>query len=302
MSTSATPDTATPMSDDIVPDATAAQKSAVTQAIPGLPDDIVVTLVLRSTWLVDPADLARLSVVSRGMRHAVAATGRTIQEMDAYEAAGLGCLSALKRLYRRGSLTFDVFLCWTAAQDYCNRNFEALTWLRMKGCPWDKETQCDVCSKLASEGNLEALKWLRVGGCEWDLWTCTSAAEFGHFEVLKWACENGCPRDEGTCSAAAHRGDLEMLKWARDNVCPWDEYTCAVAAAWGHLETLKWARENGFPWSELTCVSAASNGHLDILKWVRMHGCPWDKDDCMTRALLNKHTNIFDWIRSCDSD
>jgi hypothetical protein len=81
MSTSATPDTATPMSDDIVPDATAAHESAVTQAIPGLPDDIVVTLVLRSTWLVDPADLARLSVVSRGMRHAVAATGRTIQEM-----------------------------------------------------------------------------------------------------------------------------------------------------------------------------------------------------------------------------
>ena len=178
MSTSATPDTATPMSDVIVPDATAAHESAVTQAIPGLPDDIVVTL-LRSTWLVDPADLARLSVVSRGMRHAVAATGRTIQEMNAFEAAGLGCLSALKRLHRRGSLTFDELLCWYAAQGYCNRNFEALTWLRMKGCPWSKATQCHVSNRLASEGNLEALKWLRVGGCEWDSKTCASAAESG---------------------------------------------------------------------------------------------------------------------------
>ena len=164
MSSSATPAPATPMSDDILPDATAAQKSAVTQAIPGLLDDIVVTHVLRSTWLLDPADLARLSVVSRGMRHAVAATGRTIQEMDAYQAACWGCLSALKRLHRRGSLTFDELLCWYAAQGYCNRNFEALTWLRMKGCPWSKATQCHVSNRLASEGNLEALKWLRVGG------------------------------------------------------------------------------------------------------------------------------------------
>jgi|SaaInlV_125m_DNA_1040241.scaffolds.fasta_scaffold32181_2 hypothetical protein len=346
MSTSATPDTATPMSDDIVPDATAAHESAVTQAIPGLPDDIVVTHVLfapslfRSAWLVDPADLARLSVVSRGMRHAVAATGRKIQEMTAYEAAGLGCLSALKRMYRRGSLMFffglfpvGYSLTWNAAQGSYNRNFEALTWLRMKGCPWDKATQCHVSNRLASEGNLEALKWLRVGGCEWDSETCASAAEFGHFEVLKWACENGCPRDEVTCANAAYRGDLEMLKWARDNDFPWDEYTCESAADGGQLEALKWARENGCPWdkatqchvsnnlasegnlealkwwrengclwSEDTCMYAASNGQLEILKWARMHGCPWDKAECSVDALRNKHTNVYDWIRTCDFD
>ena len=311
MSTSATPDTATPMSDDIVPDATAAHESAVTQAIPGLPDDIVVTHVLsqnfRSTWLVDPADLARLNVVSRGMRHAVAATGRTIQEMDAYQAACWGCLSALKRLHRRGSLTFDGFmcfdfLCWNAAQGYCNRNFEALTWLRMKGCPWSKATQCHVSNRLAWEGNLEALKWLRVGGCEWDSKTCASAAESGHFEVLKWACENGCPRDEWTCAGAAYNGRLEMLKWARENDFPWDAYTCAAAAAGGHLEVLKSARENGCPWDEMTGKFAVWNGHLEVLKWARMHGCPWDKDDCVKMALLNKHTNVYDWIRTCDCD
>ena len=193
MSSSATPDPATPMSDDILPDATAAQKSAVTQAIPGLLDDIVVTHVLRSTWLLDPADLARLSVVSRGMRHAVAATGRKVQEMDAYEAAGLGCLSALKRMHRRGSLYFESELCWHAARapHYCNRNFdfEVLMWLRMKGCPWDRSTQCMVSKILAIDGNLEGLKWLRLGGCAWDSETCALAAGYGHFELLKWACE-----------------------------------------------------------------------------------------------------------------
>jgi hypothetical protein len=98
MSTSATPDTATPMSDDIVPDATAAHESAVTQAIPGLPDDIVVTLVLRSTWLVDPADLARLSVVSRGMRHAVAATGRDNSRDDRLPSCWFGVLECAQAL------------------------------------------------------------------------------------------------------------------------------------------------------------------------------------------------------------
>lgn len=276
MSTSATPDSATRLSDDIVPDATAAHESAVTKAIPGLPDDIVITHVLRSTWLVDLADLARLSVVSRGMRHAVAATGREIQEMTAYQAARLECLSALKRMHRRGSLTFHEFLCWHASRDEsCNRNFEALTWLRMKGCPWDGTTQCHVSMRLASQGNLEALKWLRVGGCEWDSETCASAAECGHFEVLKWACENGCPWDGWTCANAAYRGDLEMLKWERENGCSWDKHTCSTAAY---------------------------RGDLEMLKWARMHGCPWDKVDCMKIAIRNKHTNVSDWIRSCDFD
>ena len=279
MSSSATPDTATPMSDDILPDATAAQKFAVTQAIPGLLDDIVVTHVLRSTWLLDPADLARLSVVSRGMRHAVAATGRKVQEMDAYEAARLGCLSALKRMHRRGSLFFEENLCWHAVREYVYclypYNFEVLSWLRMKGCPWDKSTQCHVSKNLAFDGNLEGLKWLRVGGCEWDSETCAEAAESGHFELLKWACENGCPRDEATCANAAYRGDLEMLKWARDNDFPWDEYTCS---------------------------SAAEGGQLEALQWARKHGCPWNKAECISDALFMHHTNVSDWIRSRDSD
>ena len=72
-------------------------------AIPGLSFDIAVSLFEKH--LPDPADLAVLRGVSRGMRDAVDATGRKVEE-EMYEdhAARRGFLSTLKCLRRRGRL------------------------------------------------------------------------------------------------------------------------------------------------------------------------------------------------------
>jgi hypothetical protein len=52
------------------------------EAILGLPDDIVVTHILRSDHFDDPAELARLPAVSRAMRDAVVATGLKFEELS----------------------------------------------------------------------------------------------------------------------------------------------------------------------------------------------------------------------------
>ena len=75
------------------------------EAIPGLPDHLVVEHILRSEHFDDPADLARLPAVSRAMRDAVAETGVRFEELDENRAVELGCVSALKRLQRRGGLS-----------------------------------------------------------------------------------------------------------------------------------------------------------------------------------------------------
>ena len=79
------------------------------EAIPGLLNDIVITHVLRSEHFDDPADLARLPAVSRAMRDAVAATGLRFEELGEDDAVELGCLSALKRLHRKGFLSQEYF-------------------------------------------------------------------------------------------------------------------------------------------------------------------------------------------------
>ena len=53
-------------------------------AIPGLPFDVAVSIVEKH--LPDPADLAVLRAVSRGMRDAVDATGRKLQEFKEDDA------------------------------------------------------------------------------------------------------------------------------------------------------------------------------------------------------------------------
>ena len=217
-------------------------------AIPGLSFDLVVAHVLREEHLPDPADLAVIRSVSRGMRDAVDATGRKIEERDEETSAERGCLTTLKCLHRRGRV----------------------------------KKKSRLCAAAARIGDLEELKALRGegGSLPWDEETCAFAAWGGHLEVLKWAHENGCPWDEETCAYAARGGRLEVLKWAHENGCPWDEETCSNAAGGGHLETLKWARENGCPWDERTCRYAAENGHLETLKWARANGCPWDAYTC----------------------
>jgi ankyrin repeat protein len=145
--------------------------------IPGLPFEVVVTHVLREENLPDPADLAVLRGASRGMRDAVDATGRRIEELGEVTAAALGCLTTLRCLLRRGLLEYEEHLCQAAARS----------------------------------GQLDELKALRVENCQWDEETCAGAAEGGHLEVLQWARANGCPWDAKMFAAAAEGGHLAVV-------------------------------------------------------------------------------------------
>ena len=87
------------------------------EAIPGLLSDIVVTHILRSEYFDDPADLARLQVVSCATRDAVAATGLAVEELNATDAMFDGRLSVLKRMQRQGLLHVpEGYLCNAAAR------------------------------------------------------------------------------------------------------------------------------------------------------------------------------------------
>jgi len=154
-------------------------------AIPGLPFDVAVSLVEKH--LPDPADLAVLRAVSRGMRDAVDATGRKVEEFKEKDAAERGYLSTLMCLSRRGRLSDELRLCAAAARV---GHLEGLKALRCaENFPWDERT----CAYAAMGGHLEVLKWARANDCPWDVWTCTWAAAGGHLEILKWAHANGCP-------------------------------------------------------------------------------------------------------------
>jgi hypothetical protein len=167
------------------------------EAIPGLLDDIVVTHVLRSENFDDPAELARLRVVSPAMRDAVAATGLRFADMDMFDAAKFGCLATVKRLLRRCG-AFILFV----GDEILSLN---------KRC---------LCAEAAKSGQLALLKWARANGCQWDEFTCAYGALGGHLEVLKWLRANGCPWGEKTCSYAAEGGHLQVLQWAHANGCP----------------------------------------------------------------------------------
>ena len=95
------------------------------EAFRGLPNHLVATHILRTEYFDDPADLARLPAVSRGMRGAVALTGLRFEEIDAFDAAQLGCLSAVERLLRRGILP-RAYLCHAAARSRNSREVEAV--------------------------------------------------------------------------------------------------------------------------------------------------------------------------------
>ena len=141
---------------DIATVATPARLADAGEAIPRLPNNLVVTHVLRSEHFDDPADLARLPAVSRAMRDAVAATGLRFKELGEEEAVELGCLSALQRLQRGGRLSRRERLCEAAARV---GHLEELKALRADGWPWDRDT----CSAAALGGHLEVLQWLRSG-------------------------------------------------------------------------------------------------------------------------------------------
>jgi hypothetical protein len=273
--------------------AAVARRSSPQEAIPGLPDHLVVAHILRSEYFVDPADLARLPAVSRAMRDAVAATGLRFEELGEVEAVTLGCLRAVQRLRRGGCLSREEYLCRAAAS---SGQLEKLKELRENGTPWDEST----CWAAAWGGHLDVLLWARANGCPWDASTCTFAAKDGHLKVLQWARANGCPWDGGTCAGAAQRGHLEVLQWARANGCPWGGLqqsweigTCSGAAQGGHLEVLQWARENGCPWDWKTCAFAASCGQLEV-QWARANGCPWD-GYTLIYARRGSHLELLNW-------
>ena len=173
-----------------------------------VPVEVVVTHILGSDNLPNPADLARLRAVNHAMRDAVEATGREIKELNFESTVALGCLSVVQRLHRQGRLEKRV-----------------------------------VCECAAKYGHLEVLQWARANGCPWDSITCSWAAEGGHLKVLQWAHTNGCPWSAGTCAYAAEKGHLEVLQWARANGCPCDIRTRQFARG----DTLEWAIANGAP-------------------------------------------------------
>jgi hypothetical protein len=129
-------------------------------AIPGLHFDVVVSIVEKH--LPDPADLAVLRAVSKGMRDAVDVTGRKVKELVEELAVERGYVSTLKCLRRRGRLSDDRFLCAATAR---NGDLEELKALRLaENFPWDEKT----CTNAAKGGHLEVLKWARANDCPWD--------------------------------------------------------------------------------------------------------------------------------------
>ncbi|MDB9925281.1 ankyrin repeat domain-containing protein [bacterium] len=218
-------------------DATAANAG---EGFPGLPDHLVVEHIFSSEYFDDPADLAPLRVVSSAMRDAVTATGLEFNELDKWNAAEIGCLSAVQRLQRQGLLSHQELLCHAAAR---GGHLEELKVLCQNGTPWNTST----CASAARGGHLETLKWLRENSCLWDADTCKRAALGGHLEVLQCARANGCPWSKETCMEAAKGGHLEVLQWLRANGCPWDNYALCYARDHGHLELLNWAMANGLP-------------------------------------------------------
>ena len=178
-------------------------------SFPGLPFDVAVSIVKKH--LPDPADLAVLRAVSKGMRDAVDATGRKVEEFTGWTAVERGYLSSLKCQRRHGRLS--------------------------------DEDEGLLCAAAARTGDLEAVKALRAENFPWDWRTCEKAALGGQLKFLKWARANGCPWNEDTCSSAAEHGHLETLKWARANGCPWNiERVCEYARRSGHLEMQEWLR------------------------------------------------------------
>ena len=114
----------------LVANATATHDSSTQQAFPGLPQEVVVTHILRAD--TDPIVLARLRAVNRAMRDAVDAVdmkGLLVEELSAEKAEERGCLDTLKHKLQKGRLE-------------------------------------NVCTSAARHGQLEVLQWWRATGCE----------------------------------------------------------------------------------------------------------------------------------------
>ena len=121
-----------------------------------LPIDVLVTRIFSCEFLPDPADLARLQVVSRSMREVVRKVGRVVRELAADEAADLAvyhnCVSGLYRLDRRDRL-FG-FLCVDAEQCVYQRFFEQHK--------WDLPTMLSKLEHCQSQWSVEVIHALKI--------------------------------------------------------------------------------------------------------------------------------------------
>ena len=120
MTSNATRGTDTPTEDGA---ATPAHHMDAEEAFPSLPQDVVVTHILRAD--IDPIVLARLRAVNRAMRDAVDATGLRVKEWSSEEAAERGCLDTLKHKLQTGRLNectvYESSVCEYAAKGGSSR-------------------------------------------------------------------------------------------------------------------------------------------------------------------------------------
>ncbi|MDB9924735.1 ankyrin repeat domain-containing protein [bacterium] len=268
------------------PDIRDANADNAGQAFPGLPNHLVVVHILRSAYFDDPADLARLPAVSQEMRDTVAGTGFQFEELAEKHTVQFGCLSAVKRLQRRGLLSRQEHLCTAAAR---SGQLEELKVLRENNTPWDRGT----CRAAARDGHLDVLQWIYANGCPWDYKTCAHAAKGGHLEALQWLHANGCPWNEDTCAGAAKYGQLEVLQWARANGCPWNDDVLRNATFVGHTDVVlalikagmdvNKARNDG----ETPLFIAAQNGHEAIVRVLIESGAGINK------AMVDGETPLY---------
>jgi hypothetical protein len=180
-----------------------------------VPQDII-DQIFSPANLPDPADLANLTAVNRGIRDAVVATGRKVEELNSVKAAELGCLRTLQCLLRQGRLEKSL-----------------------------------VCSAAARGGHLEELKWGIAEGCQYAEETHAAAASSGNLAVLQYLHGKGCRANTKSCAAAALNGHLHVLKWLREASYRWEENMlvrgkrrASRVAAVGALERLPVGRES----------------------------------------------------------
>ena len=217
----------TPASSPVAPD------SLSGAPIPGLPGHLFVAHVLDK--LSDPTDLARVSAVSRGMRDAVAATGRTVMMPSEDEAVKKGYLSTVKHMHSRDRLSDTRLLCAAAAaaQGFASGEFSVgLADVRRRGGarpPRDAEVGAREQMPVGREHVLVRGGGRPPGdadGARERLPAGRRARLAAHRRPgAEVGIRDKCPWDDDDVrvrGGAASR----VLKLARANDCPWDVGTC----------------------------------------------------------------------------
>jgi len=167
--------------------------------IPGLPRDVVLTHILASpTCIADPGDLARLSAVSRAMRHAVRETKRPVYELSCVYFC-ICLFFVLTHVWAiQMTRTCFIYRCNAAA---ARGDVDGLRCAIESGAPMDGDT-CEIAS---SWNALTCLTLLHARGCEMNHARCIIAAvRHGSRECVLWLKDfNGTRFDLKEMAAAA---------------------------------------------------------------------------------------------------